>query len=175
LRIDVQRIERGLSKQALVRLAGIGVSTYDKVLRGRRKPSRHIVIKLRRALDALSLSDRAHEARHLMLQASYRATLCVVAGLFGIDAAFAVDVSPHAARGNRASHDQQRAHEARQIAIYLANQIMNVSQADLARIVGVSPAAISMSIRDCEDRRDERAFNQVVTRAGLMIARDEVL
>lgn len=53
----------------------------------------------------------------------------------------------------------------RRIALYIANQYLNVEQADLARAAGMSKANVSISMRQVEDDRQVDAEIETIIRA----------
>lgn len=61
----------------------------------------------------------------------------------------------------------RKASYARQLAMYLTNTLCNVQQVTIARIAGVTPAAVCLALREIEDLRDHRDYDKLIEKITL--------
>lgn len=106
----------------------------------------------------------AAAARGLDLVAIAPATidgfLSAVCRHLGLD--FAAVKASDPKRGATANRTWRTESHARQLALYLANQLCGIPQAELARAAGLTPAAVCLALKAVEDRRDDPTFDALV-------------
>ncbi|MGF6257335.1 hypothetical protein [Ensifer sp. LBL] len=95
--------------------------------------------------------------------AQYRMAIAFVAQAATVKPAFILEADP--ARRATADPLWLRAARLRRIALYIANQYLNVEQADLARVASMSKANVSISMRQVEDDRQVDAEIETIIRA----------
>lgn len=112
------------------------------------------------------LSDTAAAA----IVSGYFASTCKLMGL-DIEASRACLLLPHSP--SRAINDRgyRSAAYARQLAMYLTATEGNVTQAQIARVTGLSDAAVHKALRTVEDLRDEHAdYEQMIVEVLVDVA-----
>lgn len=143
-------IAAGSSYAAVCRAAGVSASHFGHALAGRRRASRWYIRRCELALDRLLAGDPGEaEPSDQLIRALYNAYLGEAARHYGIS----LD------EAGRAGTAGPRAH-ARQLAWYLVNTEFCVRKATLARLFGLTRAALSLAINSVEDRRDDPRFDE---------------
>ncbi|RWI96076.1 hypothetical protein [Mesorhizobium sp.] len=109
------------------------------------------IAKLTVALNRFRLSF-GQEAGALGPHAAFKMCLVHAAGLVGADARKVLASDP--ARKATMDPDWMKAAEARQLAFWIATQMLGFRGADVGRAAGVTKAAVSAAVREVEDARD---------------------
>lgn len=167
--VEAERLAAGVSQTDLCRSAGVALRSYTRFAASGARPE--TVARLRKALK--SLAARAPAAKgpddsHPQVRAIFGGFLLAVAPHYGVSLP-----QIHAALG-RAGEQTLDPHwracsHARQAAIYLTHTALSLKQKMLADVLGLTPAAICLSIRAVEDRRDEAIFDEVLNAAEAAI------
>lgn len=160
--VEGARINAGLSRVALATAAGMTERRYRRILSTQRaRPE--TVAKLQGAVGLARRKAGAGPRDMIALRAGAAA---LVASFYGVTAADAL-----AAPGEERTGDARwlAAARARQAAIYLVHVTLACSQAELGRAFGVSKVAIHLAVRAVEDRRDDPAFNSLLTDAERLL------
>lgn len=156
--IDEERRRRGLSIADVARRAGITDRTYANYRAGARTLRPATARALWRALQMAGAPSETgpdeHTRRH------YRLVLALLAERHGVALP---DVERHdPARRATNDPDWMRAARLRRLAVYLCNTAFALPQAELARVTGLSPAAVSLACADIEQERDEPATERML-------------
>lgn len=111
---------------------------------------------------ARELADAARSPLDLQAVASavFEAFLASACRHLSLDLAVVKASEP--SRRATACHSWRQQAYVRQLALYLANQATGLPQAELARAIGVTRAAVCAAVREVEDRRDEPTFDALV-------------
>jgi thioredoxin-like negative regulator of GroEL len=156
--LDLMMKASNISDAAVIRIAGLQTS-YLARLRAGVKPltptmARRIQLAIARLRRGESNVDRA------LPSACYRLAVAYVAHARGKTADFVLSADP----GKRATADKvwMEAAQLRRWAIYIANQYLNLPQAELARAAGMSKAAVSYAMNDVEDERGDPALEALL-------------
>lgn len=96
------------------------------------------------------------------MAAQYRIAIAFVAQMSGVDPQFILAADP--ARRATADPAWLKAARLRRVGLYIANQYLNVPQADLARAAGMSKSNVSCAMGEVEDDRD-RPDIEIILRA----------
>ncbi|PPQ39354.1 hypothetical protein SAMN06265338_103197 [Rhodoblastus acidophilus] len=103
---------------------------------------------------------------------AYAGALERTARFYGVTPEQVAETSPQ--RGATADAHWRACSHARQAAIYLVNTGAGIGQAKIAALLGLTPAAVCLALKDVEDRRDDPAFNEMIFGAmRAMAGRDE--
>ncbi|MCW2317452.1 transcriptional regulator with XRE-family HTH domain [Rhodoblastus acidophilus] len=172
LQIDADRIAAGISQAALAMAAGISCDTYQRRLRRPETVSSTLLIKLHGALRALVRNKAAPSPVIELTRWAYAGALERTARFYGVTPEQVAETSPQ--RGATADAHWRACSHARQAAIYLVNTGAGIGQAKIAALLGLTPAAVCLALKDVEDRRDDPAFNEMIFGAmRAMAGRDE--
>jgi transcriptional regulator with XRE-family HTH domain len=125
---------------------------------GRKNPGPRTIARLRHAI--ARLKQRCTEGPSADVVA-YRAVLAISAKALNLDAKEVLASDPHARKA--ACKGWRDACLARWLAQALLNSGLNIRQADVARASGVTRQAVSLAMREIENRRSEPAFDALVT------------
>lgn len=152
--IEAGRIRLKISGAELCRLSGVAWRAYADARDGRAAPRKATIAKLRSGL-ASARSGKGQEARALGPAAALRILIALVARERETDPAAALSSNP----GLRATFSAEWSDHAttRRIAIYLANGAMGFRTSDIGRALGLTKQAVSLAVREIDDRRDENA------------------
>lgn len=159
--IDQALKDAGLPEAVVVREAGLGESYLRLIRLGARQVTPRTARRLGLAIaeikrrQKLTDSERKSDGRkpwESRCAAQYRLAVSLVAVAVKVSPRFILDADP----ARRATADPQwlRAAHLRRIALYIANQFLNVPQADLARAASMSKANVCVTLKDIEDARD---------------------
>lgn len=160
--IEGARINAGMSRDALALAAGMTERNYRRALSTlRARPE-----TLARLQGAVGLARRKAAASPRDMIALRAGAAALVAPFYGVTASEAL-----APAGEEKTGDALwlAAARARQAAIYLVHATLACSQAELGRAFGVSKVAIHLAVRAVEDRRDDPAFDALLTDAGRLL------
>jgi hypothetical protein len=156
---DIQTIESGrirlkISGAELCRLSGVSWRAYADARDGKAEPRKATLARLQRAI-ASARSGKGQEARQLGPAAALKILIALVARERETDPAAALSSDPSL----RATFSVEWSDHAttRRIAIYLANGAMGFRTSDIGRALGLTKQAVSLAVREIEDRRDESA------------------
>ena len=154
LSADFERGRRsaGLSQSALAVAAGVSRTTYERLLRGETVSAR-TVEKIRATLERARKGKAPTPSADDRLRRVIDSQIGYCARFYGLSleetlAALQGEEKTGSARWRAAAH-------ARQAGLYLCVTLLRVSQADVARLTGLTPAAVSLALGSVEDRRDE--------------------
>lgn len=155
---DARRM--GLTPADLLRAAGMAESW----LRDRKRygTAARSLVRLDQALGRLKLAQAPKNNGELAVNAAYRAILALSAQALSVDPAQAQASAP--AKRATGSPDWTSAADARRLALYLMNTGLGFSQSDLGRVCGMTKQAISLAMRDTEDRMDDPEFETLAER-----------
>lgn len=144
---DIEARRRALSipKATLAAEAGTSRSHYDRLIAGHRvNPA--VAARFQRALTRIGrIGAGAPPAADLI----YRLCVVLMAAEGNVDPRDVLQQDP----SRRATSDPQwmKAALVRSLGIYAANVLCGLSQVDLAKVSGMTPAAVSLALRRVED------------------------
>jgi len=159
----------GFGEQAILRAAGMDARFLSHIRRGRRslteKTSRRIALAISELKREHKLEQREKatdgkrpwESRSA---AQFRISISFVALAAGVKPGFILAADP----SRRATADPQwlRAARLRRIALYIANQFLNVPQSDLARAASMTKSNVCTALKQLEDERGEGEIEQIL-------------
>lgn len=162
--IEEMRRRLGVTRQELERAAGLGTAGYHVLFvadeNGRPREVRPATLaRLRMGL--ARIRTRQHGTDWPML-VCWRVALALAANALHLDPARCQDQDP--ARRASFSREWMAAAEARRLAMYLLNAGCGFSQSAVARAAGMTKQAVSLACREIEDRRSDRAFDELADR-----------
>jgi transcriptional regulator with XRE-family HTH domain len=169
--IETRRQRLGLPRAELTRRAGVCDRHYRRCLSrsggASLRMARALMSAIEREEAARGAGDRADARVDLLVAAAFRAAISMLAEAWGVPAEEALALDPRdGRRGRSADAATAAAHRARAAALTIVNQALGVRQADLARVAGVSRAAVCQAIARIERERDEdRGLDALVRRA----------
>ncbi|MCT7662346.1 hypothetical protein [Shinella kummerowiae] len=151
----------GYTEAEILRVAGIEPRYLSHVRRGRRSLTPRLVARAKLAIDRLKRAGRRDAAERetdgvtphkSSIAAQYRLALATVQAVTGLKVSAVLDQDP----GKRATADPEwrAAATARRLALYIANQYLNIPQADLGRAARMTKSAVCLAIQELEDMRD---------------------
>lgn len=160
--IERQRRALGISSEMLAARAGLSRSTYVRAI-GTASARPATVRRLEAALAALRSERRAvREPDTILIRAVYGGFVASIAVHMGVRPD---DVHAQDPRlGATADPEWRRLAQVRQAAIYLTNTVVDVRQARLAHVLGLTTAAVCLGLRSVEDRRDDPDFDALLER-----------
>jgi hypothetical protein len=160
---EVERaIQRsGIPEGEILRAAGMCTRHLNKVRRGDFGLSTRGANRIRLAIDRLKRAERREASERetdgatphkSSIAAQYRLALATVQAVTGLKVSAVLDQDP----GKRATADPEwrAAATARRLALYIANQYLNIPQADLGRAARMTKSAVCLAIQELEDMRD---------------------
>lgn len=139
--------------------ADLDPSYLSHLRAGRFKPRLAMIARLRLAISRLKQRQTDGPASAV---AFYRMALDASAAALGLDPDEVHASDPHARQA--ACKGWRDACLARWLAQYLLNAVHNIPQADVARASGVTRQAVSLAMREIENRRSEPAFDALLAR-----------
>ena len=153
--IDAQRAARRISITQLAGAAGISERWLTTLRRKPELASARVLTRLRRAIADLAGPPAAPGGA--LVTASMVGFLAMICFRQGLDFA---DVCEQLGRRGECTGDPQwrSAARARELALYLVNTIGDVPQREIARAVGLTPAAVCIALARAEGRRDDDAI-----------------
>ncbi|WP_062203524.1 helix-turn-helix domain-containing protein [Aureimonas sp. AU12] len=152
--IEAKRLAAGISREQLASAAGMSLRHYDRLVIGDRGTPRASTLgKLRTALARLGRVQGAQDDMTRLVGSLFNAALALICQREGVEPS---EVLRHAP-SRRATADPAwlAAARLRQRAIALVNQGLDLPQSELARALGLTPAAISLAMGAVEDARHE--------------------
>ena len=155
--VEAERRRREIPRDRLAAAAGLNPANYRRALRsGVARAS--TVRKLKTALRQIGAADSADRD---LLRAVYRLHVAQLAPRFGVTVAAVLAADPRA--GLTADREWTACRHVAQTAIYLINTSLGIRHREIARLLGLTPAAVCLALKSVEDRRDDPAFEQIVT------------
>lgn len=140
-RIEAARVEAGITVSDLARHAGVTRDCVANLRAGRRSGRAATLRKLAKAIDG------ARDAAVVSADTDRLRDELALAGL--------------TLRLQQAGIVPARA---RRVAVYLGHVELGLSQARVAALAGVTPQAVSKTVRHLENQRDDPAFEALITR-----------
>lgn len=170
-RIERERAAFGIRQVDLAEAAGLSERTYRRLIDGASPPRLDVVERLARQLARLAAKAPAPKLDETLARVSYRACLGAVAPFYGVDVdAVVAETTAEALRRTVDGRwSASPAALARQAAIYLMNTAIGIQQRRLAELLGLTPAAICLAIRDVEDRREDTRLDRVLDAAERLL------
>lgn len=142
----------------LARLAGLHVTHLYDVIAGRKVATKATRGKIRFAVSRILLRQAGSDLNHA---AAYRMALALAAVILEQDPLEAQIADP---QGSNFTAQWRGAADCRRLAQYLLNTGLGYTQADVARVAGVTKQAVSKALREIESRRDEKDFDAKVVK-----------
>jgi len=165
--LDRSRARVDLSHAELCRRAGIKDKTWADLRAGRRTARAGTIRNLKS-----TIIHAGGPIRHRRVVAPiYSTILALVCAECGYDLAAVRGQAHYPARTSDAGW--VRAADARGLAIYLTNCGIGVRQSEIAKMLEMTPAAISIAVARVEDERDDTGFDALLTRLEHIILGDE--
>ena len=168
---EVERaIQRsGIPEGEILRAAGMCTRHLNKVRRGDFALSARGVNRIKLAIDRLRRAERQEAGERetdgatphkSSIAAQYRLALAIVHAVTGLKATHVLDQDP----GKRATADPEwlAAAQARRLALYIANQYLNIPQAALGRAARLTKSGVCLAIQELEDMRDHDEVRRVI-------------
>lgn len=168
---DLERTIRasGLKELDILQTAGMCPRYLYRLRRGQKPLTPRTMNRLRLAVDRLKRSERVDAAERetdgatphkSSVAAQYRIALALVASVTGAQVAPVLDADPN----RRATADAawMKAAQTRRLALYIANQYLNVPQSALARAARMTKSAVSIAMKELEDLREQPDVHAVL-------------
>jgi len=156
--IEQKRLAKGLSREALAERAGITERALYYALAGIKIMRASTLRKLERAVEGYR---REPAASPEMARAAYRGLLAALAHEMGLEPADVVAADPRRERGSVA--------RCRMRAFYLMVTEFDLTMTAVASLAGVTKQAVSKSLRDIEDEREEPQLDALLTRVARQV------
>lgn len=154
---EMRRRQYDISMAEIERMAGVASRYLYKCLKGHKQPSPAMIMRLNHALSRIRRGERQADER--MPSACYRLACAHVALFYGVSSEVILSADP--AKRATADKDWMLAAALRRRALYVANIMLGVPQAELARAAGMTKAAVSIALNDVEDERDNPEVNRL--------------
>lgn len=148
--VEAQRLSRGWSRFDLCAVSGVTRSQYERLLQSRHVPRKGTLARLVIAMRRLSNGYRPGAEQPLQV---FRLALTLCALQAEMDPAVVLQHDP--TRRATANKEWLAAAQVRRRALYIAHVCCGVSQAVLAKVSGMTPAAVSLAIVAIEEARGE--------------------
>lgn len=155
--IEAERKRLKIPVAKLCQTAGIDARNYARIRGKARSPRGDTIAKLTSALVQLKRGDKGAGVPNRTL---YRLVLAQLAREAGVDVGAALEHDPK--QKATASPDWMEISRLRDIASYMLNAVLGMSNADVARAAGVTPPAITNALRKVEDKREAHPELEVV-------------
>jgi hypothetical protein len=169
--IEAERKRLRVTMAALSIAAGLNANFYTRIHKSPANVRRSSIAALRAGLRVLALKSRRRnlgEDDKALIISTFNSFLMALARANGMAIE---DVRGELARTGvcSARATWRRASAIRQAAIYLTNTALGVPQFRLARALDLTAAAVCLAIRAVEDRRDDAAFDAVLTQTEILV------
>lgn len=139
-----------ISDAAIARTAGLDKG-YLRLLRsGRRAVTAPMINRIALAISRIKRGDV--EPGEALVAAAFRLVIAMVAQNAAVTPDFILSADP--ARRATADADWLKAAQLRRRALYIANVHLNIDQAKLGRVAGMSKAAVSAGLREFDEATD---------------------
>ncbi|MAA97428.1 MAG: hypothetical protein CMN87_18325 [Stappia sp.] len=148
--IEARRRQSGVNVLDLCSASGVVISHYARLRDGVNQPRPATLSSLSIALRRLAGGTPANDGGALQL---YRLSVALCALHAGADPEQVLAQDP--TRRASANREWMAAAQIRRRALYIAHVCCGVSQAVLAKVAGMTPAAVSLTIRAIEDARGD--------------------
>lgn len=163
--IEGTRKKIGIGIARLCVAAGVAVMTYHRIRRRPEGARTATILKLADGLRKLRSANRHDAAQSIAsVEMIYGGFLAAAASHYGVSPEQVRESNPRA--GTTADATWRACAHARQTAVYLCNVAGGISQRAIARAVGLTEAAVCLSIQSIEDRREDPAFDRFVDQAA---------
>ena len=147
--IERERKRLKIPVARLCRQAGMDAKNYARIRGGERCPRGDTLARLAAALAACKRGDKDNALAGRPL---FRLVLAQLAREVGIDVAAALEHKPQ--QKATANPEWMEISRLRDVACYILNTVLGMSNAEVARAAGVTPPAITVAIRKVEDKRE---------------------
>jgi len=156
--LDLMMKAADVSANAVTRMAGLHPRYIARLRSGEITLTLTTARRIQLAISRLKRSES--NADSALPSACYRLAVAYVAHARGRTPDFVLASDP----GKRATADPvwREAAQLRRWAIYIANQYLNLPQAELARAAGMSKAAVSYAMNDVEDERGDPELERLL-------------
>lgn len=142
----------GLADSAIERMAGLSNSYLYRMRQGSFPVTRRTLTRVRLAISRLRRGET--NPNEVMPSGSYRLAIAYVAMMLAMKPEDILAADP--ARRATADAVWMKAANGRRLALYIANQYLNVPQAELARAARLTKSAVSQAMNAIEDERGDR-------------------
>lgn len=156
--IEQKRLAKGLSRDALAERSGVSPRAIYYILAGVKVARVSTLRRLERAVDAYR-PVRAPSAD--LARAAYRGLIVALAREAGLDPESVLQADPRRERGTVA--------RVRMRAFYLMVTEFDLTMTAVATLAGVTKQAVSKSLRDIEDERDDGLVDAVLARVARQV------
>lgn len=168
--IDTAIKSAGLRDNEVLREAGMDGRYLDKIRRGLKPLTPRTSIRIKLAIAELKRQKRLEErdkatdgrqAWESRSAAQFRMAVSFVALAGNVKPSFILAADP----ARRATADPQwlRAARLRRIALYIANQFLHVTQADLARAASMTKSNVCTALKQLEDERGNSEIETILS------------
>jgi hypothetical protein len=162
VRLEQLLKKSGFGDGEIMRIAGFGPRYLYNIRSGYRSVTPRTLSRVALAIDRLKRAEKQDAGERetdgatpykSSVAAQYRLALALVASVTGQRVGDILDADPN----KRATADAVwlRASQARRLALYVANQYLNVPQAALAKAARMTKSAVSIAMKELEDMRDQ--------------------
>lgn len=168
---DLERTIRasGLHELDILQTAGMCPRYLYRVRKGQKPLTLRTVNRIKLAVDRLKRAARQEAGERetdgatphkSSIAAQYRLALATVYAVTGMKVTAVLDQDP----GKRATADPawRAAANARRLALYIANQYLNISQSDLGRAARMTKSAVCQALKELEDIREQDSIRNVL-------------
>ena len=156
--VEKKRLRLGISRRELAELSGVSERAMTYAVSGIKAMRPSTLRRLERALSAWRAASPAPD----ITAAAYRGLLVAFAAECGVPADRLLAADPRHERGAIA--------RARMRAVYLMVTELGFTMTAVAELVGVTKQAVSKSMRDIEDERDDPAIDALIARVARRVA-----
>lgn len=153
--IEQQRQKQKISVAKLCAAAGVSGSAYCRIRSGSRQARLVTLGKLATGLAAAKRGERATQTYKL-----FRMVCAQFAYLMDVDIARVLAHDPQM----KATSDPKwmEVQQLRAAAIYVMHAVLGVPNVEVARVAGITQAAVTFSVQKFEGRRDNRALDRML-------------
>lgn len=169
--IEAAREAAGASKKEIAFAAQISLRQYYRYIDGVLEISKPKLERLKRALSKISGSSRDLANGGSYIFAAYLPVCALVARDMDMDIAILHRNPPKIRATNNA--EWLDASRIREVAVYLLNTAIGISQTDISRGLGVTVAAVCQTCQKIEEKRDDPKhpeFEAMVSRLEIEVA-----
>ncbi|WP_164986473.1 hypothetical protein [Rhizobium leguminosarum] len=161
--LDVAELDRlitpsGFSEGSIERGAGLSNAYLYKIRKGHKPLTRMVLTRVRLAIARIRRGET--NVNEVLSSGSYRLAVAYVAMVLEMQPEAILAADP--ARRATADREWMRLARARRWAVYIANQYLNVPQAELARAARMSKAAVSIAMNGVEDERGDPILEKLL-------------
>lgn len=160
----LKQVEGKATLGEVAQLANLHVTHLYDLKNGLHQPTPATIARIRFAVSRIARRQTESDLETTIL---YRMSLALAALSLNLDPA-QVQCSDPAAKKTVVKNWRDAA-EARRIAQYVLNTGFGLKQADVARAAGVTKQAINQAVSEIENRRDDPAFDDLVSKVETWI------